>query len=56
MTKKFVFLFLVIGSFIGGYIPALWGDSAFSMASVLCSALGGFAGIYLGFKLGQRFD
>lgn len=56
MAKKFIFLFLVIGSFVGGYFPLLWGESAFSMTSVLFSAIGGFLGIYIGFKLGQQFD
>jgi hypothetical protein len=42
---------MAIGSAAGGYIPVLWGDSFFSMWSVILTALGGIAGIYVGFKL-----
>jgi len=56
MTKKFVFLLLFIGTFLGGYIPTLWGESAFSIASVFWSAIGGFLGIYAGYILGQKWD
>lgn len=40
-----------VGSAIGGYLPILWGGSAFSMSSVILTAVGGIAGIWLGFKL-----
>ena len=51
MNPKFlIYLGLFIGSTVGGYIPVLWGDSMFSMSSVLLSALGGIIGIYVGFK------
>ena len=56
MTKKLIFLFLFLGSIIGGYIPLLWGDSAFSLASVFLSTVGGFFGIYIGYTLGQRWE
>lgn len=55
MTKKLIYVFLFIGSSVGGYLPVLWGDSVFSMSSILWSTVGGFAGIYVGFKLGQRW-
>ncbi len=32
---------MFIGSTIGGMIPMLWGDSAFSVTSVLLSGAGG---------------
>ena len=40
-----------VGSAIGGYIPNLWGDSLFSFASIILTAVGGIAGIYIGFKI-----
>lgn len=43
---------LLVGSFVGGYIPLLWGEGAFSFASVICGALGATLGVYLGFKFG----
>ncbi len=43
---------MLIGSTIGGLIPALWGDAVgFSMSSVFLSAVGGIGGIMLAFKL-----
>ena len=53
MEKKLIWLGLAVGSAVGSYIPMLWGDPAFSMASVLLSAVGGIFGIWLGFRLGR---
>jgi hypothetical protein len=39
------------GLFIGGYVPELWGASAFSLTSLLFSVVGGAAGIWLGVRL-----
>jgi len=46
-----VWVGMVCGSIIGGYLPLLWGGSLFSFTSVLLTALGGFLGIYLGFRI-----
>lgn len=51
--KKLVMIGMVVGSYIGGFIPALWGASGISFSSVIFNALGGIAGIYIGFKLGE---
>ncbi len=50
-SKQIIFLFLFIGSTIGGFIPELWGDSFFSLSSVILTAVGGLAGIWLGYKI-----
>ena len=39
------------GLIAGGYVPALWGASDFSLWSILFAALGGIAGLWLGVKL-----
>jgi hypothetical protein len=39
------------GLFIGGYVPVLWGASAFSFTSILFSVFGGIAGVWLGVRL-----
>lgn len=52
-SKSLIWIFMLIGSTIGGFIPTLWGDSFFSMWSVILTAVGGLIGIYLGFKLGN---
>jgi hypothetical protein len=54
MAKKLIFLGMFLGSLVGGYVPVLWGDSAFSMSSIIFSGIGGFLGIYAGFKLSQQ--
>lgn len=50
-SKKIIMLFMFIGSTIGGFLPMLWGGGALSMSSVITTAIGGFAGIYIGYKL-----
>jgi uncharacterized membrane protein YeaQ/YmgE (transglycosylase-associated protein family) len=42
---------ILIGSTIGGFIPDLWGAGLFSYSSVLLSAIGAFAGLWLGYKM-----
>jgi len=50
-SKKLIYLTLTIGLFAGGYLPLIWGGSTFSFSSIFLSAVGGIAGIYVGFKL-----
>jgi len=52
-SKTVIYIFLTIGSFVGGWVPTLWGASAFGIASVLGGLIGGGLGIWAGFKLGQ---
>ena len=42
---------MVVGSFAGSYIPLIWGDSAFSLTSMLFGILGGCIGVWAGFKV-----
>ncbi len=44
---------MFVGSTAGGFVPMLWNSSAFSMSSIILSAVGGILGIYLGLKLAQ---
>lgn len=42
---------VLIGSTLGGFMPAFWGDDAlFSITGILCSTAGGFVGIWAGYK------
>ena len=50
-SKSMIWLFLAIGSSVGGFIPTLWGDSFFSLWSVLLTAVGGAFGIWVGYKI-----
>ncbi len=40
-----------LGVLIGSTIPDLWGAALFSFSSVLLSGVGGFAGLWLGYKM-----
>jgi len=51
--KTFVWIGLFVGSTVGGMVPELWGESAFGGWSLVLSMLGGFAGIWGGYKLGR---
>jgi hypothetical protein len=51
--KTLVWFGLFVGSTIGSFIPALWGSDIFSFSSIFLSTLGGLAGIWIGFKLGE---
>jgi hypothetical protein len=53
MGRSVIGLCATVGMFVGGYLPELWGASSFSLSSVLFSALGGAAGIWLGVRLGN---
>ncbi len=52
-SKTVIYLFLAIGSFIGGWVPTLFGASALGGVSMLGSLIGGGLGIWGGFKLSQ---
>lgn len=51
--KTLIMIFMVVGSTVGSYIPVLWGGSLLSPTSVLWGAIGGFAGIWAGWKIGR---
>lgn len=53
--RSLIWFGVIVGSAIGGYIPALWGDSLFSFSSILLSTVGGIIGIWAGYKLSEMF-
>lgn len=44
---------MIVGSTIGSFLPMLWGAGELSMSSIILAAVGGFAGIYVGYKMSQ---
>ncbi len=42
---------MVVGGFVGGYIPMLWDSAGFSFATIFGNAIGALIGIWIGFKL-----
>lgn len=49
--KTLVWMGIVIGGFLGGLIPSLWGAGALSVSGIVFSSLGALAGIWITFKL-----
>ncbi|MCL5003954.1 MAG: hypothetical protein M1352_01640 [Patescibacteria group bacterium] len=52
-TKTFVFLGMILGSIVGGYLPAFFGVGIFSFSSIILSGLGALAGIYLAYRISK---
>ncbi len=52
-SKKIILFTMSVGMVIFGYIPSLWGESSFSVTSVLFSGVGGALGIWIGWKLSR---
>ena len=50
-SNSLVWLGMFVGSAVGGFLPSLWGADVFSFSSILLTAVGGLAGIWVGFKL-----
>jgi len=53
MDRKIIWLGLFVGSSIGGFIPSFWGAGVLSFSGLIFSALGGFAGIWLGYRMSE---
>ena len=51
--KKLITIGMIMGGIAGGYLPTLWDTNMFSLSGVIFSALGGFLGIWVGYKLGE---
>lgn len=51
MEKTIIMIGLAVGSTLGGMVPMLWGDSVFSIISVLTGGVGGAIGIWIGYRI-----
>jgi hypothetical protein len=51
MDRRVVWLFVLVGSTLGGLAPEAWGGSALGLASLALASLGGVAGVWLAFRL-----
>lgn len=54
-SKKLIYSGMLVGGAIGGFAPTLWGDNYMSFSSVIFTAIGGFLGIWVGFKLSRIY-
>lgn len=56
MNKKIILICMALGSIVGGYMPALFGDTnLFDGWTILGSTVGGIAGIVVGAYVSQRW-
>jgi len=55
MTKKLIWIGMLVGSTIGNMLPLLWGGDAISVTGFLLSGVGGIVGIWAGYRLGNSF-
>lgn len=51
MGRSVIGLCAMLGMTVGGFVPALWGDSGFSLMAVLFTAVGGVAGVWAGVRI-----
>ena len=51
MDRRVVWLFVGVGTTVGGLLPLVWGGSALGFASLVLGTLGGVAGLWLAAKL-----
>jgi hypothetical protein len=51
MDRRVLWICILVGSTIGGLLPSLAGQGAFSLASMLGSAAGGIAGVWAASRL-----
>ena len=49
--RHLIWIGVLVGSVIGGWIPTLWGAGALSFTGIIGSTIGGLLGIYLDAKL-----
>ena len=53
--KLLVWVGILVGSLLGGLVPRLWGAEALSFSSVLGNLIGGLLGIWVAYKVSQRY-
>jgi hypothetical protein len=51
VDRRIIWLFVLVGTTVGGFVPEAWGASAFGGASLVLSLLGGVGGLWLGVRL-----
>ena len=51
LAVEIIWLGILIGSTIGGFIPELWGADMISYSSLLLSGVGAFAGLWIGYRM-----
>ena len=53
-SKRLIWIGAIVGSTVGGMLPALWKGSMLSIWGFVLSTVGGIVGIWAGWKLSQN--
>lgn len=51
--KHLIWIFMVVGSYIGSWIPSLWGAGGISMTGIFLGAVFAIVGIWVAFKISE---
>jgi hypothetical protein len=51
MERSAMGMLVLLGMTVGGFVPEAWGAGTFSLSSLLFSAIGGVAGVWVGARL-----
>ena len=51
MERSLIGLCALVGGTVGSFVPALWGGSSLSVASVVFGLVGGIAGVWFGARV-----
>jgi hypothetical protein len=51
MTRGVIGICVLVGGTAGGFVPELWGGSAWGVSALFFSALGAAAGVFLGARI-----
>jgi hypothetical protein len=46
-----IWIGILIGSTVGGFVPALWGADLLSFSAILFSGIGALVGLFVAYKL-----
>ncbi|MBI4127868.1 MAG: hypothetical protein HY459_02225 [Parcubacteria group bacterium] len=50
-SKAIIWIGVIVGSYLGGFLPTLWGTTAFSFATLIGNAIGGLLGLWVAYKV-----
>ena len=53
MGRSVIGMCATFGMLVGGFVPELWGASAWGLESLLFSAVGGVVGVWAGLRIAE---
>ena len=51
-----MFIWMTVGSAVGGFVPMLWGGELLSYSGALFSGIGGILGVFVAVKLAKMME